>query len=143
MPSKKKVAAIVKVQLQAGAATPAPPVGTALGPHGVNLMEFVKAYNAATESQRGTVVPVEITILEDRTFTFRTKTPPTGLLIKKAAGIAKGSATPHKDKVASLTRAQVKEIAEQKMPDLNVSDLAAAERTIEGQARSMGITVKG
>jgi len=143
MPSKKKVAAIVKVQLQAGAATPAPPVGTALGPHGVNLMEFVKAYNAATESQRGTVVPVEITILEDRTFTFRTKTPPTGLLIKKAAGIAKGSATPHKDKVAFLTRAQVKEIAEQKMPDLNVSDLAAAERTIEGQARSMGITVKG
>lgn len=143
MPSKKKVAAIVKVQLQAGAATPAPPVGTALGPHGVNLMEFVKAYNAATESQRGTVVPVEITILEDRTFTFRTKTPPTGLLIKKAAGIAKGSAAPHKDKVASLTRAQVKEIAEQKMPDLNVSDLAAAERTIEGQARSMGITVKG
>lgn len=143
MPSKKKVAAIVKVQLQAGAATPAPPVGTALGPHGVNLMEFVKAYNAATESQRGTVVPVEITILEDRTFTFRTKTPPTGLLIKKAAGIAKGSATPHKDKVASLSRAQVKEIAEQKMPDLNVSDLAAAERTIEGQARSMGITVKG
>lgn len=143
MPSKKKVAAIVKVQLQAGAATPAPPVGTALGPHGVNLMEFVKAYNAATESQRGTVVPVEITILEDRTFTFRTKTPPTGLLIKKAAGIDKGSATPHKDKVASLTRAQVKEIAEQKMPDLNVSDIAAAERTIEGQARSMGITVKG
>ena len=143
MPSKKKVAAVVKVQLQAGAATPAPPVGTALGPHGVNLMEFVKAYNAATDTQRGTVVPVEITVFEDRSFTFRTKTPPTGLLIKKAAGVGKGSALPHKDKVASLTRAQVKEIAEQKMPDLNVSDVAAAERTIEGQARSMGITVNG
>lgn len=141
MPSKKKVAAIVKVQLQAGAATPAPPVGTALGPHGVNLMEFVKAYNAATETQRGTVVPVEITVFEDRSFTFRTKTPPTGLLIKKAAGVAKGSAVPHRDKVASLTRQQVREIAEQKMPDLNVADMAAAERTIEGQARSMGITV--
>ena len=141
MPSKKKVAAIVKVQLQAGAATPAPPVGTALGPHGVNLMEFVKAYNAATESQRGNIVPVEITILEDRSFTFRTKTPPTSVLIKKAAGVAKGSATPHKDKVARLDRSQVRAIAEQKMPDLNVSDIDAAERTVAGQARSMGITV--
>lgn len=141
MPSKKKVTAVVKVQLQAGAATPAPPVGTALGPHGVNLMEFVKAYNAATESQRGTVIPVEITVFEDRSFTFRTKTPPTGLLIKKAAGVAKGSGTPHTAKVGRLTAAQVREIAEQKMPDLNVGDLAAAERTVAGQARSMGITV--
>ncbi len=143
MPSKKKVAAIVKVQLQAGAATPAPPVGTALGPHGVNLMEFVKAYNAATESQRGSIVPVEITILEDRTFTFRTKTPPTGQLIKKAAGVAKGSSAPNKDKVGTLSQAQIHEIAQTKMPDLNVSDIDAAERTIAGQARSMGITITG
>ncbi len=141
MPPKKKIAALVKVQLNAGAATPAPPVGTALGPHGVNIMEFCKAYNAATESQRGQVIPVEITVYEDRSFTFVTKTPPAAELIKKAAGLAKGSATPHTDKVGKLTRDQVREIAEGKLVDLNANDVDAAMKIIEGTARSMGITV--
>ena len=142
-PKKKKVAALVKVQLNAGAATPAPPVGTALGPHGVNIMEFCKAYNAATEAQRGQVIPVEITIYEDRSFDFVTKTPPAAELIKKAAGVAKGSGTPHKDKVGKLTRDQVREIAELKMPDLNANDVEQASKIVEGTARSMGVTVEG
>ena len=140
MPPKKKIAALVKVQLQAGAATPAPPVGTALGPHGVNIMEFCKAYNAQTESQRGQVVPVEISVFEDRSFTFITKTPPAARLILAAAGVEKGSGEPHKTKVARLTKAQVRAIAETKMPDLNANDLDAAEKIIAGTARSMGIT---
>ncbi len=142
MPPKKKVAAIVKIAIQAGAATPAPPVGTALGPHGVNIMEFVKAYNAQTESQRGTVIPAEITIYEDRTFTFITKTPPAAELIKKAAGQAKGSGTPNKTKVGKITKDQVREIAEIKMPDLNANDVEAAMKVVEGTARSMGVTVE-
>ena len=141
MPPKKKVAALVKVQLNAGQATPAPPVGTALGPHGVNIMEFCKAYNAATEPMRGNVIPVEITIFEDRSFTFITKTPPAAELIKKAAGIAKGSSVPQKDKVGRLTREQVREIATTKQPDLNVNDIEAAMKTVEGTARSMGMDV--
>jgi large subunit ribosomal protein L11 len=143
MPPKKKIAALVKVQLNAGAATPAPPVGTALGPHGVNIMEFCKAYNAATEAQRGQVIPVEITIYEDRSFTFVTKTPPAAELIKKAAGLAKGSSTPHKDKVGRLTRDQVREIAEGKLVDLNANDVDAAMKIVEGTARSMGVTIDG
>ena len=142
-PRKKKIAAVVKVQLNAGAATPAPPVGTALGPHGVNIMDFCKQYNAATESQRGNVIPVEITIYEDRSFSFITKTPPAPELIKKAAGVAKGSATPHTAKVGSITAAKVREIAQTKMPDLNATSMEAAEKIIAGTARSMGITVQG
>jgi large subunit ribosomal protein L11 len=142
-PRKKKVAAIVKVQLNAGAATPAPPVGTALGPHGVNIMDFVKQYNAATENQRGNVIPVEITIYEDRSFSFVTKTPPAPELIKKAAGVQKGSGEPHKTKVGSMTSAQVREIAQVKMPDLNATTIEAAEKIIAGTARSMGIKVEG
>ncbi|GAA4139622.1 MULTISPECIES: 50S ribosomal protein L11 [Actinomadura] len=142
MPPKKKVAAIVKVQLQAGQATPAPPVGTALGPHGVNIMDFCKQYNAATESQRGNVIPVEITIYEDRSFSFVTKTPPAAQLILKAAGVEKGSGEPHKNKVGSVTRDQIREIAQTKMPDLNAKDIDAAEKIIAGTARSMGIEVK-
>ena len=142
-PRKKKVAAVVKVQLNAGAATPAPPVGTALGPHGVNIMDFVKQYNAATENQRGNVIPVEITIYEDRSFTFITKTPPAPELIKKAAGVPKGSAEPHKTKVGSMTQAQVRQIAQVKMPDLNATSIEAAEKIIAGTARSMGINVEG
>ncbi len=142
-PRKKKVAAVVKVQLQAGAATPAPPVGTALGPHGVNIMDFCRQYNAATESQRGNIVPAEITIYEDRSFTFITKTPPAPELIKKAAGLEKGSAEPHKIKVGTVTAAQVREIAQVKMPDLNATTMEAAERIIAGTARSMGVTVEG
>ncbi len=142
-PKKKKVAALVKVQLQAGAATPAPPVGTALGPHGVNIMEFCKAYNAATEAMRGNVIPVEITIFEDRSFTFVTKTPPAAELIKKAAGLQKGSSVPHKDKVGRINRDQVREIASTKMPDLNANNVDAAMKIVEGTARSMGITVDG
>ena len=141
MPPKKKVSGFIKLQIQAGAATPAPPVGPALGQHGVNIMEFVKAYNAATESQRGNVIPVEITVYEDRSFTFITKTPPAAELIKKAAGVAKGSGEPHKTKVAKLTQDQVREIAEQKMEDLNANDIEAAKKIIAGTARSMGITV--
>ena len=143
MPPKKKVAGLIKLQINAGAATPAPPVGPALGQHGVNIMEFVKAYNAATESQRGNVIPVEITVYEDRSFTFVTKTPPAAELIKKAAGVPKGSGEPHKTKVANLTREQVRSIAETKMPDLNANDLDAAEKIIAGTARQMGITVEG
>ena len=142
MPPKKKVAAIVKIAIQAGAATPAPPVGTALGPHGVNIMEFVKAYNAQTESQRGNVIPVEITIYEDRTFTFITKTPPAAELIKKAAGLQKGSAKPHTDKVGKLTADQVREIATTKLPDLNANDVESAMKIVAGTARSMGVTVE-
>ena len=142
MPAKKKVAAIVKVALNAGSATPAPPVGTALGPHGVNIMDFCKQYNAATEAMRGTVIPVEITIYEDRTFSFITKTPPASELIKKAAGIASGSSNPLKDKVASITRDQVREIAETKMPDLNANDIEAAMKIVAGTARSMGVEVE-
>jgi large subunit ribosomal protein L11 len=142
MPPKKKIAALVKVQLQAGAATPAPPVGTALGPHGVNIMEFCKAYNAQTESMRGNVVPVEITIYEDRSFTFVTKTPPAPEMIKKAAGLQKGSAVPQRDKVGKITKDQVREIATTKMPDLNARDIDAAMKIIEGTARSMGVTVE-
>ncbi|MDQ3104119.1 MAG: 50S ribosomal protein L11 [Actinomycetota bacterium] len=140
-PRKRKIAALVKVQLQAGQATPAPPVGTALGPHGVNIMEFCKAYNAATEPMRGNVIPVEITIFEDRSFTFVTKTPPAAELIKKAAGLSKGSAVPQRDKVARLNRDQVREIATTKLPDLNANDLDAAMKIVEGTARSMGVTV--
>lgn len=141
-PRKKKITALVKVQLNAGAATPAPPVGTALGPHGVNIMDFCKQYNAATESQRGNVIPVEITIYEDRSFSFVTKTPPAPELIKKAAGVAKGSGQPHLNKVGSITAAQVREIAQSKMPDLNATTIEAAEKIIAGTARSMGITVQ-
>ncbi|MDR1808194.1 MAG: 50S ribosomal protein L11 [Propionibacteriaceae bacterium] len=141
MPAKKKVAALVKIELNAGAATPAPPVGTALGPHGVNIMEFCKQYNAATEANRGTVIPVEITIYEDRSFTFVTKTPPAADLIKKAAGITSGSSNPLKNKVGTLTRDQVREIAQTKLPDLNANDIEAAMKIVEGSARSMGVTV--
>jgi len=141
MPGKKKVAAIVKIALNAGAATPAPPVGTALGPHGVNIMEFCKRYNAETEPQRGNVIPVEITIYEDRTFTFVTKTPPAAELIKKAAGLSGGSARPHKDKVGRLSADQVREIAQTKMPDLNANDVDAAMKIVAGTARSMGVDV--
>ncbi|MDN4475093.1 50S ribosomal protein L11 [Demequina sp. SYSU T00192] len=140
-PAKKKVTGLIKLQIQAGAANPAPPVGPALGQHGVNIMEFCKAYNAATESQRGNVVPVEITVYEDRSFTFVLKTPPAAEMIKKAAGVAKGSSTPHTAKVGNLTDAQVREIAEAKMADLNANDIDAAAKIIAGTARSMGITV--
>src|SRR3954465_1132539 len=126
MPPKKKLAAIIKLQINAGAATPAPPVGPALGQHGVNIMEFCKAYNAATEAQRGQVVPVEITVYEDRSFEFVLKTPPAAKLILKAAGIEKGSGVPQATKVGSISRTQVKEIAETKMPDLNANDIDAA-----------------
>ncbi|WAP52540.1 50S ribosomal protein L11 [Arthrobacter sp. ATA002] len=143
MAPKKKVTGLIKLQINAGAANPAPPIGPALGQHGVNIMEFCKAYNAATESQRGNVIPVEITVYEDRSFTFITKTPPAAQLIKKAAGVAKGSATPHTSKVANLTQAQVEEIATMKMEDLNANDVQAAAKIIAGTARSMGITVEG
>ena len=142
MAPKKKVTGLIKLQINAGAANPAPPVGPALGQHGVNIMEFCKAYNAATESQRGNVIPVEITVYEDHSFTFITKTPPAAELIKKAAGVGKGSATPHTVKVASLTQDQVREIAQTKMADLNANDLEAAAKIVAGTARSMGITVK-
>ncbi|WP_369055908.1 50S ribosomal protein L11 [Kineococcus terrestris] len=142
MPPKKKVAGLIKLQIKAGQATPAPPIGPALGQHGVNIMEFCKAYNAQTEAQRGNVVPVEITVYEDRSFTFITKTPPAAELIKKAAGVEKGSGEPHVKKVASLTTAQVREIAETKLQDLNAKDVDMAARIIAGTARSMGITVQ-
>jgi large subunit ribosomal protein L11 len=143
MPPKKKISGYIKLQIKAGAATPAPPVGPALGQHGVNIMEFCKAYNAATESQRGDIVPVEITVYEDRSFTFVTKTPPAARMILKAAGLEKGSSTPHKVKVGSISPAQVREIATTKMADLNANDLEAAAKIIEGTARQMGITVSG
>ena len=130
------------MQLPAGQATPAPPVGTALGPHGVNIMDFCKQYNAATEAQRGNIIPVEITIFEDRSFEFVTKTPPAPELIKKAAGVAKGSGEPNRSKVGSISAAQVREIAQTKMPDLNARSIEMAERIIAGTARSMGITVE-
>ncbi len=137
----KKVVAIVKLQIPAGKATPAPPVGPALGQHGVNIMEFCKSYNEKTARQAGTIVPVEITIFADRTFSFVTKTPPASVLLKKAAGLEKGSGEPNKKKAGRVTRQQVREIAESKMPDLNTKDLEAAMRMIEGTARSMGIEV--
>src|SRR5436309_10831886 len=139
---KKKLAAIIKLQIQAGAANPAPPVGPALGQHGVNIMEFCKAYNAATESQRGNVVPVEISVYEDRSFDFKLKTPPAARLLLKAAGVEKGSGEPHKTKVAKVSWDQVKEIAETKKADLNANDIDAAAKIIAGTARSMGITVE-
>ena len=142
-PKKRKLSAIVKLQIKAGAATPAPPVGPALGQHGVNIMEFCKAYNAQTEAQRGNVIPVEITVYEDRSFTFVTKTPPAAELIKKAAGVPKGSGEPHKTKVGRLTAAQVREIAQSKLEDLNANDVEQAAKIIAGTARSMGITVEG
>ena len=142
-PKKKKITGFIKLQINAGAATPAPPVGPALGQHGVNIMEFVKAYNAATESQRGNVIPVEITVYEDRSFTFVTKTPPAAELIKKAAGVTKGSSEPHKTKVAKLTADQVREIAQQKLEDLNANDVEMAARIIAGTARSMGVQTEG
>ena len=139
--AKKKVLAVVKIQIPAGQATPAPPVGTALGPHGVAIMDFCKAYNAATEAQRGTIIPVEITVFEDRSFTFITKTPPAAVLIREALNIPKGSGEPHIKKVGKITRAQLREIAERKMPDLNANDLDAASNIIAGTARSMGVDV--
>ncbi|MGH9116456.1 MAG: 50S ribosomal protein L11 [Acidimicrobiales bacterium] len=138
---RKRVAAVVKIQIAAGQATPAPPVGTALGPHGVAIMDFCKAYNAATESQRGTIIPVDITIYEDRSFTFVLKTPPTTVLLRQAAGLEMGSETPGRSVAGSVTRAQVDEIAKTKMPDLNANDPEAAAQQIIGTARSMGLTV--
>ncbi len=142
MAPKKKVVGLIKLQIQAGQANPAPPVGPALGQHGVNIMEFCKAYNAATESQRGNVIPVEISVYKDRSFTFALKTPPAAKLLLKAAGVQKGSGTPHTTKVASVTWDQVREIAETKKEDLNANDIDAAAKIIAGTARSMGITVK-
>ena len=142
-PKKRKLSAIVKLQIKAGAATPAPPVGPALGQHGVNIMEFCKAYNAATESQRGNVIPVEISVYEDRSFTFALKTPPAARLLLKAAGVEKGSGEPHRTKVASVTMDQVRQIAQTKMADLNANDIDQAAKIIAGTARSMGIIVSG
>jgi large subunit ribosomal protein L11 len=139
--AKKRVAAIVKIQIQAGKATPAPPVGTALGPHGIAIMDFVKAYNAATESQVGIVVPAEITIFEDRTFTFVLKTPPTPVLIRQKLGLAKASSTPGSQVIATISDSDVEDIAKIKMPDLNANDLEAAKQQVRGTARSMGIAV--
>lgn len=139
--AKKKVAAIVKIQIPAGQATPAPPVGTALGPHGLAIMDFCKAYNAATESQRGTIVPVEITVFEDRTFTFVLKTPPTPVLLREAAGIDKASQTPGREEAGTVTEAQVADIAAVKLPDLNANDIEAAKQSVRGTARSMGLRV--
>ncbi len=141
--AKRRVVAIVKIQLPAGKATPAPPVGTALGPHGVQTMEFCKQYNAATEDKAGQVIPVEITIYEDRSFTFVLKTPPTPVLLRQAAGAEKGSATSGREMAGTITDAQLTEIAQTKMPDLNANDIEAAKRQVAGTARSMGITVAG
>jgi len=140
---RKRLMTVLKLQIPAGQASPAPPVGPALGQHGVNIMDFVRAYNDATSSQVGTIVPVEVSIYEDRTFTFVTKTPPAAVLLRQAAKVEKGSAEPQKDKVGSVTRDQVRQIAETKMPDLNANDIDMAMRIIEGTARSMGITVVG
>lgn len=134
---------MIKLQIPAGKATPAPPVGPALGQHGVNIMDFCKAFNAKTQSQEGLIIPVVITVFQDRSYSFITKTPPAAILLKRAAGIAKGSAVPNKDKVASVTMQQVEEIARTKMPDLNAGDLEAAKRIVLGTARSMGVEVKG
>ena len=141
--AKKKVAAIVKIQIPAGGATPAPPVGTALGPHGVAIMDFCKEYNARTEAQRGTIIPVEITVFEDRSFTFITKTPPTPVLVREAAGIDKGSQLPGRDGAGTITDAQLTEIAQIKLPDLNANDIDAAKLQVAGTARSMGIKIEG
>jgi large subunit ribosomal protein L11 len=141
-PKKKKLVKTFTLQLPAGQATPAPPVGPALGQHGVNIMEFVKAYNAQTDGQRGDIVPAEISVYEDRTFSFVLKTPPAARLLIKAAGVPKGSGTPHTTKVGSISKTQLREIAEKKMADLNANDVEAAEKIIAGTARSMGITVK-
>ena len=140
--AKKQVVAIVKIQVPAGQATPAPPVGTALGPHGINIMDFCKAYNAQTESQRGMIIPAEISIFEDRSFTFVTKTPPTTFLLKQAAGVEKGAPNPRMEKVGAVTKDQVRRIAETKMPDLNAIELDDAVAQVEGTARSMGIEVQ-
>ena len=140
--AKKKVLALVKIQIPAGQATPAPPVGTALGPHGVAIMDFCKAYNAATEAQRGTIIPVDITVFEDRSFTFVLKTPPTPVLIRQAAGLEKGAENPGRGSVGTITDAQVAEIAQIKLPDLNANDLDAAKLQVAGTARSMGIDVR-
>ena len=140
-PKKRKLSAVIKLQIKAGAATPAPPVGPALGQHGVNIMEFCKAYNAQTESQRGMVVPAEITIHEDRTFTFITKTPPASKLLLQAAGLDKGSVAPRREKAGTVTKAQVRQIAETKQPDLNAIDIDGAMAQVAGTARSMGIDV--
>lgn len=142
MAAKKKVVGLIKLQIAAGAANPAPPVGPALGQHGVNIMEFCKAYNAATENQRGNIIPVEISVYEDRSFDFILKTPPAAELLKKAAGVQKGSGTPHTVKVAKVTMDQVRQIAEQKKDDLNANDIDQAAKIIAGTARSMGITVE-
>jgi large subunit ribosomal protein L11 len=143
MPPKKRVIAVVKIQLPAGGATPAPPVGTALGPHGVQTMDFCKQYTAATENQRGSIVPVEISIYEDRTFSFILKTPPTPALLRQAAGLDKGASTAGREQVGTVTDAQVAEIAAVKLPDLNTADIEAAKRQVEGTARSMGIAIAG
>jgi large subunit ribosomal protein L11 len=140
---RKKVAALLKLQIPAGQATPAPPVGPALGQHGVNIMDFVRAYNAATESQIGTIVPVEVTVYEDRSFTFVTKTPPAAVMLRQAAKVEKGSAQPHVDKVGTVTREQVRHIAQVKMADLNANDIDAAMAIVEGTARSMGLVIQG
>ena len=139
----KKVAGFIKLQIPAGQANPAPPVGPALGAHQVNIMDFCQRFNAATQEQAGTIIPVEITVYEDRSFDFITKTPPAAVLLRQAAGVEKGSGEPNREKVASVTRDQVREIAETKMPDLNANDIEGAMRIIEGTARSMGITVDG
>ena len=138
----KKVMTVIKLQIPAGAANPAPPVGPALGQHGVNIMEFCKAFNAQTQAQSGTIIPVEITVFEDRSFTFITKTPPAAVLLREAAGIEKGSGEPNRRKVATVSREKVREIAELKLPDLNANDVDAAMRIIEGTARSMGIEIQ-
>lgn len=139
--AKKKVTALVKIQIPAGGATPAPPVGTALGPHGVAIMDFCKEYNAATEAQKGTIVPVEITIFEDRSFTFKLKTPPTSVLLRQAAGLEEGASDPGRAEVGTINNAQLTEIAETKLPDLNANDIDAAKAQVAGTARSMGIGV--
>jgi large subunit ribosomal protein L11 len=139
----KKVLTLIKLQVPGGSANPAPPVGPALGQHGVNIMEFCKAFNAQTQDQNGRITPVEITVFEDRSFTFITKTPPAAVLIKEAAGIAKGSGEPNREKVATLTMAQVRQIAETKLEDLNANDVDQAAKIIAGTARSMGVEVKG
>ena len=139
----KKVLTLIKLQVPGGAANPAPPVGPALGQHGVNIMEFCKAFNAQTQQDQGTTIPVEITVYEDRSFTFITKTPPAAVLIKQAINLAKGSGEPNRNKVGQISSAQIREIAEKKMPDLNANDLDAASKIIEGTARSMGVEVAG
>lgn len=143
MAPKKRVLAVVKIQLEAGSATPAPPVGTALGPHGVQTMEFCKQYNAATEARRGSIIPADITIYEDRSFSFVLKTPPTPALLREAAGLTKGAATPGREQVGTITMEQLGEVAKVKLPDLNTEDLEAAKLQVAGTARSMGIAVSG